>query len=227
MTPEMTEQVFGLTVNEVMAYAAVANVLLVFVLVAINTYYAWHSKRQADASKEQVAAANRQADAAQKTLDLLLKQNEQQRRIDESTVGFTVEAAISAIDDWTERLNSESYDLPDFIEILPAKFNSAISCADRVERGIGGYMAAGALFVAKAETDIRIMQDKNPALFPDSPLHYSHAVETRGRLQKRASKSLSVARFKLDIARTSLRAIIEDGERRTAPYEHRRAERVA
>jgi len=32
----MTEQVFGLTVNEVMAYAAAANVVLVLVLVAIN-----------------------------------------------------------------------------------------------------------------------------------------------------------------------------------------------
>jgi hypothetical protein len=37
---------------------------------------------------EQVAASNRQADAAQKTLDLLLKQNEQQRRTDLSTVRF-------------------------------------------------------------------------------------------------------------------------------------------
>ena len=36
MTPEMTEQAFGLTVSEVMAYAAAANVLLVLVLVAIN-----------------------------------------------------------------------------------------------------------------------------------------------------------------------------------------------
>jgi hypothetical protein len=40
LAPEMNEQVFGLTVNEVMAYAAIANVALVFVLIAINTFYA-------------------------------------------------------------------------------------------------------------------------------------------------------------------------------------------
>ena len=36
----MAEQVFGLGVNQVMAYAAVANVLLVVVLAGINIYYA-------------------------------------------------------------------------------------------------------------------------------------------------------------------------------------------
>jgi hypothetical protein len=42
----MSEQVFRLSVNQVMAYAAVANVLLVVVLAAINVYYAVHAKRQ-------------------------------------------------------------------------------------------------------------------------------------------------------------------------------------
>ena len=51
----MSEQVFGLGVNQVMAYAAVANVLLVIVLAGINVYYAVHAKRQADASRDQVA----------------------------------------------------------------------------------------------------------------------------------------------------------------------------
>jgi hypothetical protein len=46
----MEEKVFGLSVNQVMAYAAVANVLLVVVLTAINVYYAWYSKRQAEAA---------------------------------------------------------------------------------------------------------------------------------------------------------------------------------
>ena len=64
----MAEQVFGLGVNQVMAYAAVANVLLVVVLAAINVYYAVHAKRQADASREQVAASTRQAEIAAETL---------------------------------------------------------------------------------------------------------------------------------------------------------------
>jgi hypothetical protein len=45
-----------------MAYAAIANVGLVLLLAAITTYYAWHAKRQADASHQEVAASKRQAD---------------------------------------------------------------------------------------------------------------------------------------------------------------------
>jgi type II secretory pathway component PulL len=56
----VTERVFGLTVNEVMAYAAIANVVLVLLLAVITTYYAWHAKRQADASHQEVAASKRQ-----------------------------------------------------------------------------------------------------------------------------------------------------------------------
>ena len=58
----MSDQAFGLSANQVMAYASVANVLLVLILAAININYAWHAKRQADASLEQVAASTRQAE---------------------------------------------------------------------------------------------------------------------------------------------------------------------
>jgi len=71
---------------------------LVLLLAAITTYYAWHGKRQADASSQQVAASKRQADIAQQTLDLLLRQTEQQRQIDLSTVSFNLEAARSPSD---------------------------------------------------------------------------------------------------------------------------------
>jgi hypothetical protein len=52
----MSEHLFGITVNEVLAYAAIANVVLVLLLAGITTYYAWHAKRQADASQQEVAA---------------------------------------------------------------------------------------------------------------------------------------------------------------------------
>jgi hypothetical protein len=64
----MPEHVFGLTVNEVMAYAAIVNIVLVLVLAAITAYYAWHAKRQADASHQEVGASKRRADIAQQTL---------------------------------------------------------------------------------------------------------------------------------------------------------------
>ena len=66
----MSEQVLGLTINQIMAYTAIANVVLVVVLAAVNIYYAGHAKRQADAAREQVAASNRQSEIAAETLSL-------------------------------------------------------------------------------------------------------------------------------------------------------------
>jgi hypothetical protein len=88
MVPDMSDKVFGLSVNQVMAYAAIANVILVLVLVSINMYYAWHAKRQADASSAQVDTANRQREIAAETLSILRKQIEQQRTADLATVGL-------------------------------------------------------------------------------------------------------------------------------------------
>jgi cell division protein FtsL len=126
----MSEQVFSLSVNQVMAYAAVTSALLAIVLAVITLYYAHHAKRQADASREQVAASNRQADAAQRTLDLLLNEKEQQRLIDVSTVSLQLQVAIHLIEDWQNRISSESFDLPDVIEMLPTSFNGAVTSAD-------------------------------------------------------------------------------------------------
>jgi hypothetical protein len=108
-----------------MAYAAIANVVLVLLLAAITTYYAWHAKRQADASHQEVAASKRQAAIAQQTLDFLLRQSEQQRQIDLSTVSFNLEAAIHMVDQWQTRIRSDSYpQLPDVIELRPTNFAS-------------------------------------------------------------------------------------------------------
>ena len=70
-------------------------------------------------------------------------------------------------------------------------------------------MDAALLYIASAETDVRIMRDKNPDMYPDSPLAMGMTVETRKRLQARAGRNLNVARFKLSEAHTRLDAIIE------------------
>ena len=129
----MTEHVFGLTVNEVLAYAAIANVVLVLLLAGITTYYAWHANRKADASQQEVAASKRQADIAQQTLNLLLRQTEQQRQIDLSTVSFNLEAAIHMVDQWQTRMRSDAYpQLPDVIEIRPTNFSSSVVSASEI-----------------------------------------------------------------------------------------------
>ena len=202
----MTEHVFGLTVNEVLAYAAIANVVLVLLLAAIITYYAWHAKRQADASHQEVAASNRHADIAQQTLELLLKQNEQQRQIDLSTVRFNLEAAVHMVDEWQTRIRPDSYpQLPDVIEIRPTNFSSSIVNADRVDGIVAEYMGAALLYISEAETNIRVMHGANPAL-PQSWLTPS----------EKAANALGVARFKLDSARTRLRTLTEGEQLRAA-----------
>ena len=201
----MTEHMFGLTANEVMAYAAIANVVLVLLLAAITTYYAWHAKRQADASHQEVAASKRQADIAQQTLDLLLRQTEQQRQIDLSTVSFNLEAAIHMVDQWQTRMRSDGYpQLPDVIEIRPTNFSSSVVNADRFDSIVAGYMGAALLYIAEAEMNIRIMQGANP-------LSQSW-LEPR----EKAANALGVARFKLDSARTRLRTLTEGEQLRAA-----------
>jgi hypothetical protein len=153
-----------------------------------------------------VAASNRQADIAQQTLNLLLRQTEQQRQIDLSTVGFNLEAAIHMVDQCQTRMRSDSYpQLPDVIELRPTNFNTSIANADRFDSIVAGYMGAALLYISEAEMNIRIMRGANPA-FPPSWL------EPR----EKAAKALNVARFKLDSARTRLRAFIEDEQRRAA-----------
>ncbi len=100
----MSDQAFGLSANQVMAYASVANVLLVLILAAININYAWHAKRQADASLEQVAAATRQAEIAAETLSILRKQLDQQRIADLATVNLQLKVAMHTLEDWLKRI---------------------------------------------------------------------------------------------------------------------------
>jgi hypothetical protein len=171
------------------------NAASVVVLVAITAYYAWQSKRQ-------VMAANRQAEAAQKTLDVLLKEKVEQREIDIATVGIQLQAATSMIDDWLIRVSSESYDIPEEIDIAPANFIVSIQSAYRVDSVVAGYMYAGLQFIEKAETDIRVMQMNDPAQYQDSPAAMSICLGDRKKLQERASKNLNVARFKFESAKT-------------------------
>ena len=102
----MSEQVFGLSVNQIMAYTAIANVLLVVVLAAVNIYYAGHAKRQADAAREQVDASNRQAEIAAETISLC-KQMDQQVRTDVAAVTLQLKVAIHVIEDWLKRISPE------------------------------------------------------------------------------------------------------------------------
>ena len=159
----MSERVFGLSVNEVMAYTAVANVLLVVVLTAINIYYAWHAKRQADASRAQVEVSIRQAGIAEESLAILRKQMDQQHRADLATVTLQLKVAIHAIDDWMKRIGGESYpQLPDEISILSDDFSVAMHRANVIDEIVAENMGAAALYVVEAENNLRILRAGSP-----------------------------------------------------------------
>src|ERR1700754_1020 len=102
----MSEQVLGLSINQIMAYTAIANVVLVVVLAAVNIYYAGHAKRQADAAREQVASSNRQSEIAAETLSLLRKQMDQQREADLAIVALQLRVAAHTVEDWLRRVGA-------------------------------------------------------------------------------------------------------------------------
>jgi hypothetical protein len=188
----MSEQVFGLTPNQIMAYTAVANVLLVVVLAAINTYYAWHAKLQADASKAQVASSNRQAEIAAETLSILRKQIDQQRAADLATVALQLRVAAHTIEDWLKRVGVGVYpQLPDEIRILPADFGIATQRANALDQIVAENMGAASLYIVEAETNLRILQASDPA-----------QAERWKDMQEKAVKNLNIAKYKLNVART-------------------------
>lgn len=187
-----SDQVFGLSVNEITAYTAIANLLLVVILTAINIYYAWHAKRQADASKEQVDASNRQATLAEESLTILRNQIAQQHKADLATVTLQLKIAIHAIDDWTKRISGDAYpQIPDAIRILSEDFSAATNRANALDEIVAENMGAAALYIVEAENNLRILRARQ-------------ADQTSGwkDIQEKANKSLSIAKYKLNVART-------------------------
>jgi hypothetical protein len=188
----MSDKVFGLSVNQVMAYAAIANVMLVLVLTTINVYYAWLAKRQADASSAQVDSSNRQRAIAAETLSILRKQIEQQRTADLATVGLQLKVATHTIEDWLKRIGSVALpQLPDEIRILPTDFSIATQRANAIDAIVAENMGAAALYAGEAETNIRILRSGNPA-----------KPESWKEMQDKATNNLNIAKYKLNVART-------------------------
>jgi cell division protein FtsL len=188
----MSEKAFGLSVNEIMAYAAVANVLLVLVLTAINVYYAWHAKRQADASSAQVETSNRQREIAAETLSILRKQIDQERTADLATVALQLKVAIHTVEDWIKRIGSSGFpQLPDEIRILSTDFSIATQRANSIDPIVGENMGGASLYAGEAETNIRILRTGDPA-----------KPESWKQMQDKATNNLNIAKYKLNVART-------------------------
>jgi cell division protein FtsL len=194
----MSEQVLGLSINQIMAYTAIANVVLVVVLAAVNIYYAGHAKRQADAAREQVAASNRQSEIAAETLSLLRKQMDQQHRTDIASVTLQLKVAIHVIEDWLKRIGSDKHpQLPEEIAILPSDFSMATQRAHSIDPIAAENMGAAALYVNEAETNLTILRS------------VVAGSQNAKEVQEKATKSLNAAKYKLSVARTRWEAMAE------------------
>ena len=186
----MGERAFGLSVNEVMAYAAVANVLLVVVLAGVNVYYAWHAKRQADAAREQVETSHQQAEIAAESLALLRKQMDVQRTADLGTVTLQLKVATHTIEDWLKRIAGDAFpQLPDEIHILSADFSAAIQRANAIDQVVAENMGGASLYAGKAEANLDILRTQGPA------------QAAWKQTQEVANNNLNIARYKLNLAR--------------------------
>jgi hypothetical protein len=198
----MHEQIFfGLSPTQVTAWASVVSLVLVAVLVAIVFGYAWHARRQADASIKQGEVANQLADTVQQALSIFLEQQREQREIEISRVTFQLETAIQTVDGWKDRLNPGTMEFPQLpenpAEVRPVNFIDATRSADRIDPGVASYMQVGLHFITEAEIAINLLRAS------DSD-HQSWM-----QVRDKAVNSLITARLKLDEARTRL-----NGQRR-------------
>jgi len=187
----MDEKAFGLSVNQIQAYAAVANVLLVVALTAINVYYAWYAKRQADATRAQVDVSHRQAEIAEQSLSLLRQQMDVQRTADVGTVSLQIKVATHTIEDWLKRIASDTYpQLPDEIHILADDFSMAIQRANAIDHIVAQNLGAAAVYAGEAETNLSVLKTRDPA-----------QAQNWKEMRDKAASNLNVARYKLNVAR--------------------------
>ena len=196
----MYEQIFfGLSPNQVTAWASVVSLVLVAVLVGIVFGHAWYARRQAEAGIKQAEGANRLAETVQQALSILLEQQREQREIEISRVSFQLETAIQTVDGWKDRLNPGTMEFPQLpqnpAEVRPVNFIDATRSADRIDPGAASYMQVGLHFITEAEIAINVLRASDP--------DHKSWVQVRDK----AVNTLSVARLKLDEARTRLNGL--------------------
>ena len=196
----MREQVFfGLSPSQVTAWASVVSLVVIAVLVGIILYHAWYARHQADASIKQAEATSGLAETVQQALSILLQQQREQRETEISRVTFQLETAIQTVDAWKDRLNPGAMDFPQLPnnppEVRPVNFIDATRSADRIDPGVASYMQVGLHFITEAEIAINVLRASDP--------DHKSWVQVRDK----AVNTLSVARLKLDEARTRLNGL--------------------
>ena len=81
---------------------------------------------------------------------------------------------------------------------LPADFSLATQRANSIDQIVAENMGAASLYVAEAETNLRLLRHRNP----EEPEGWKDH-------QQKAAKSLNTAKYKLSVARTRWEAMAE------------------
>ena len=101
------------------------------------------------------------------------------------------EIEIHTIDDWLERIGSDTFPhLPDEIKIFSADFSIATQRANGIDHIVAENMGAALLYAGEAETNLNVLRARNPS----QPGWQD--------IQGKAAKNLNNARYKLNVART-------------------------
>lgn len=121
--------------NVVSAFAAALNVILVGVLVWVTRQYAKSTDKILLESEKARLAAEKQASAAQKSVDLLTSQLQDQLGLGRGIVQSALESALSAIAYWKQRPITNVSAAPGFPPsdtLLPANALAAVEHARRI-----------------------------------------------------------------------------------------------
>ncbi len=102
------------------------------------------------------------------------------------------------IEEWLKRISGDHPKLPDEIAILPVDFSIATQRANSIDQIVAENMGAASLYVTEAETNLRILRNRDPG-----------EPEGWKDNQQRAAKSLNTAKYKLSVARTRWESVAE------------------
>jgi hypothetical protein len=142
------------TVN---AVASVVNAVSVVALVCITAYYAEKTAEILDESRKARIASETQAAAAQRNLDFLQIQFEEERGLGRTVIQSAIESALSAISYWKQRPVTDfskgaGFPAPD--NLIPASALAAVEHARRISADTARQLSSAFDDLRNAKSEI-------------------------------------------------------------------------
>ncbi len=121
--------------------ASLVNASSVFILVLVTTYYAYTTNGILKESKKTREAADKQAEAAEKTLAHLQAQIEEQSQTALATLLWSVKELRGAAAQWQTQIGQPMPRTPDFtVDLLPPEWAASLEKARRISPAVFGNL---------------------------------------------------------------------------------------